>query len=146
MARIKADALVNRNVITPAGDADDSSNTPTAAVPAAALPGLVAHARAHTGAGSKRAAPTAPSPPHAKKMRLDTTTGTVATAVAGANPAAAAPAKVSAQVAALEARMKAEKAKTQVAELKAGLAEPQLAAHVAEQAAAEAERKAALTT
>jgi len=150
--------LVDLNVIPPAGDADDGSNTNAAA--ALALPGLAAPAHAHAGAvASKRAAPPAPAPPQAKKMRQDTSAGTgaAATAVAAAKTAAGAPARAAEREAALEARITAEKAKTEVAEAKvvvaeahvatekakAALAEKQLAAHVAEQAAGEAQRKAA---
>jgi hypothetical protein len=86
----------------PAGDADDGSNTAAALAPAAlapaalapaalaaalapaalaafALPRPAAPARAHAGAGSKRAAPTSttPAPPQTqtKRMRLVTSSG-----------------------------------------------------------------------
>jgi len=92
--------LVNLNVIPPAGDADDSSNIgAAAAAAAAALPSPAAPSRAHAGAppGSKRAARSPPTPPHAKKLRLVTPAGTAAIAEAGANTAAEAPAKLTAR-------------------------------------------------
>jgi hypothetical protein len=150
--------LIDRNVIPPAGNDDEGSNTDAAAPTAAAVAATAAAAAAtaapavlspaaaahvHTGTGSKRSALTPPPASHTtKQMRLDCSVG----AAAGARAAAA----VAAQVAALEARIKVTKAKTGLAERQlaaaaaaAAVAEARLAVHVAEQEAAEAERHAA---
>ena len=132
------------NVIPPAGDAVDGSNT---VAPAAALarPRLDAPAHARAGPGPRRAASTSLASSRTKAMRLDTAAG--AAGAAGGRAAATA----AAHGAALQARIQVSKATAEVAglhakaaDVKTALAVAQLAVHAAEQAAAEAERTAAL--
>ena len=104
---------VDLNVIPPAGDTDDGSNTTAAtgiAAASLALPGPVAPERVHAGTGSKGAAPNTSAPQKTKTLGLYTSAGAGvgAPAAAAAQPASAAPAKAASREAASKACIEAD--------------------------------------